>query len=255
MTDGPDLPPPTNPAAPTPVGAESWWKQKRAKLPTWAWILIGVVVLIGIAGALTPDAEEDASDTTTEATPSAIEPDDTEPVETEVADTEPEQTTPDTDAPTTEAPTTTAAPTTTRAPTTTVDPGAQADMVAITMLGNLRDGDPATADLAAAMIDAIEPYPLDRVDVLSGFLDDVGTANLVIVATSGYGTDEYQIEAAVTTVSAMSELWDTPPFAGLGAVKVGLDLTVDGRQYVIPHDAMLGVLNRQITPQQALGLA
>jgi hypothetical protein len=147
---------------------------------------------------------------------------------------------------------TTEAPTATARPATTTDPAAEADLGAIAALGALRDG--TAPDVVDSLIAILEPSPLDRVDLISATLTDDGVANLVVVGTSGYGTPEYQLEASINTLNSLSNLWDVPAFAGTGNVKIGLDLTVDGQQYLVPNESMVAVLNRQMTPQQALGL-
>jgi hypothetical protein len=147
---------------------------------------------------------------------------------------------------------TTEAPTTTARPTTTTDPAATADLGAIAALGALRDG--TAPDVVDSLIEILEPSPLERVDLISATLTDDGVANLVVVGTSGYGTPEFQVEAAIETLNSLSNLWEVPSFSGIGKVKVGLDLTVDGQQYLVPNESMVAVLNRQMTPQQALGL-
>lgn len=140
-------------------------------------------------------------------------------------------------------------PTTQRATTTTIDPGDEADLQAVFLLGGIESGE--AADVIQGFIDVIEPFPLDRVDVVTA---DIAAMNIVLVATSGYSTVEYQQEAAVDTVARLAELWGVPALAGLGTVKVGLDLTVDGRRYVVTNDSMRAVLNRRMTPQAALGI-
>lgn len=117
MTDG-TLPPPNAPIA-TPDGGEkvAWWKKKRAKLPTWAWIAIAVVVIGAAASAGGGDEDTSGDDTTTATSEAAT--------ATSVADeTAPEATEPEpeiTEPAVTEAPTTTVAPTTI-ASTTTLPP-------------------------------------------------------------------------------------------------------------------------------------
>jgi hypothetical protein len=103
MTDGQFPPPASTPS--TDPAAAPWWKKKRAKLPTWAWLVIGAVVAFGAIGALaSPEEEADAEPQTTEPT-------DTAPAIEETATT---------DAPaTTETPDTTEAATTTTESTTT----------------------------------------------------------------------------------------------------------------------------------------
>jgi hypothetical protein len=100
MTDG-QLPPPDSP---TP-GAENgtpWWKKRRAKLPTWAWIAIGFGVVVIGAAAAGGGADDDNAGvaTTTEADAVSV---------TSVA------------VETTEAATTTEATSTTEATTTTTE--------------------------------------------------------------------------------------------------------------------------------------
>lgn len=65
MANGTSLPPPTG-GDPPPTD-QPWWNRRFAKLPAWAWITIGaLVVIIGVAAAASPaDDEDDASPATT----------------------------------------------------------------------------------------------------------------------------------------------------------------------------------------------
>lgn len=242
MTDGQSpYDPPRPPDSPADE-SRSWWKKKRAKLPTWAWIVIGVVVLGGVGGALSGGDDGDE-------TAGAAQPSDTTATETTVESVQ--STTPPTVETTIAETTTTAAPTTSEAPATTIDEALQQDMALLLVLGDLRDGDP---DLVNAFVSDLEPTPLDRVDVVTAQLGE-GTAVVVVAGTSGYGTDEYQIEAAVDTLTVLSTLWSDEMFAGGRNIRPSLDLTVDGRHFVVSFESMVAVLGRQMTPQQALGLA
>jgi peptidoglycan hydrolase-like protein with peptidoglycan-binding domain len=121
MTDE-TLPPPGAPiaeASPT----TSWWMKKRARLPTWAWIAIGVLVLFAAAAAGGGDDQEDAEPSSNTDPVEMITQQDE--VETTIAVTSTEVPT-TTLAPPATATQTTAAPTTavptTAAPTTTTPP-------------------------------------------------------------------------------------------------------------------------------------
>jgi len=117
MSDGPTMPPPSQPPGPSEEGPQPkpWWKR-------WYTITGAVVVLLlviaGIAGGGEDDESSD-SDSTTPATEAPVETDPTTETTEAPAETEPPQTT---SAPTTAAPNTTAAPTTTSPPTTTTPP-------------------------------------------------------------------------------------------------------------------------------------
>ena len=171
-----------------------------------------------------------------------------------------------TDAPTTEAPTTTeltcpegmhVATNGTHcaadATTTTVDTSASDDLLAIQTVGALRDG--TNQKLSQALIDILEPSPLERVDVLSGCLDNEGHIIVVVDATSGYATDERQQKAAADAVANLAELWgdEIAMFSKTSdKVPVGLDLTVDGHHYLLDNATMRAIAARQTAPADAL---
>lgn len=122
-TNGPQLPPPTHPGAsitPPAVPAVAWWKRRWWKLPVWAWIVIGVVIIGGAASAGgTDDEAADATDTTQALADTAAEPDTTSaPDATELAAD-----------PTTTSSTTSSTTSTTTSTTTTAPPTVPADIV------------------------------------------------------------------------------------------------------------------------------
>ena len=103
MTDGPTTPSPSRPES---TGVP-WWKQRRAKLPTWAWIVLGlVVVLIAIIASSGSDDDTDGSDTNVATTETVVEVAPTAPADTAVGA---QDTAPPDPAATTEVPDSTAA--------------------------------------------------------------------------------------------------------------------------------------------------
>lgn len=222
------LTPPSPPRTP-------WWKRKRAKLPTWAWIGIAVVAIPAIGSIGSPDDEDEAAPTTG-TTP-------TEP--------QPVVSTADTAAPETTTTTTEVAETTTTEATTTTIAVNDADVTAILMLDAIGDGeitDAFVSDLEGGLL-------LDRVNVVDSALTNDGVAEIVIVGDSGYGTEEFQNEAAADVLVYFADLWSEQEWLCCGEkVHPRLNLTVDGRNWVIEQDVMLDVADRRMTPTAALGL-
>jgi len=240
MTDA-QLPPPSATIPPAASPDQPWWKRKYLRLPTWAWITI-IVLVIGGIGSATKKDDEDKQTTaspTVDASTADTDPADTQPAGTEPADTAPETTVERTT-------------TTERATTTTADPGDIADLTVLLVLGQIRDGE--APQIVDAFVSDLEPFVLDRVDVVTAELGNEGLANVVIVGTSGYGTEQYQLEAAVDALTVCATLWDTDTFRDVKNVRPGLDLTVDGRQFLVPYDSIIAVLDRRMTPQAALGI-
>lgn len=66
----PPPPPPSYQPAPViePPAAPAWWKKKRWKLPTWAWIAIGVVLIGAAASGGSKKKDEPAADKPTQTT-------------------------------------------------------------------------------------------------------------------------------------------------------------------------------------------
>ena len=200
----------------------------------WAWATIAVVVIA--AAATAPSDNDNGTIATSDTT-------------ADVATTTATTTPPATDPTTTTSTTTTTTTTTTSTTTTTIDPALEADIEALLILDGIQTG--SATEVTGALIDAIEPYPLERVDVLTA---SVEPPNIIISATSGYSTADYQIEQAVEALGVVADLWDggLRSFAGDGTVKIGLDLTVDGRRWLIPNQALRDIAARRLAPADAL---
>jgi hypothetical protein len=153
----------------------------------------------------------------------------------------------------------TAAPTSstssTSSTTTTTDaPGADTDIEALFLLNGIISGD--APDVVDAIVTIFEgPTLYDRVDVLTARIAGTSEAYLVLSGPSGYSGEEYQLEVARDVLTTAVEVWqEIPQFAGDGKMKVGLDFTVDDRQWVVPFDQLDALRRRQVTPEDVLGI-
>ena len=133
-------------------------------------------------------------------------------------------------------------------------------------IGDLRAG--KATELRAAIIDFLEQGPLsywERLNLVSGMIVDASDETeeipagiyLVIDATSGYTSDEYQERALFDAVYelATNALWTDEGFGATtddGNGAVGLDLTADGKRYVLTGDRMLGVRDRRLIVEIAV---
>jgi len=96
-----------------------------------------------------------------------------------------------------------------------------------------------------------------RVDVVTAKVMQDGIGMRVVVeASSGWNSREYQDETAVDMVSEFAKTFWTA--GGLGNIYDGLgvdfDLTMDGRSWIIPAQTMVDISNRRTSAASALGL-
>lgn len=223
--------------------------------------VVGSLVLVACSGS--DAAEVLSSDTTADEEVTDTDPPDTEapatdaPVETEApAETEVATTTTTTPPETTTTTsTTTTTTTTTSTTTTTIDPRSENDLTAIILFGDIEAGNEGARSIVDAIIADLErPTYLDRVDIVSASIAD-NVMELIIVGTSGYSTPEIVQEITVDVVTYLADIW-----ADIDALCCGnntaprVNLTIDGANYILERDVLLAVDNRQMTPQQALGI-
>jgi hypothetical protein len=128
----------------------------------------------------------------------------------------------------------------------------------IAVLGGLEDGDAGTDDIRRSLAELIEGMGFERVNVVTGEVGGLG-AFLVVDATSGYSTEENQLEAVIDGVYTMSQALWAPDFFGAatpeGALVVGLKLTSDNRSFTLSPEEMIAIRDRQTSASQALGLS
>jgi hypothetical protein len=190
-----------------------------------------------------------------------------EPTEEELAEAaqEPEVEVTTTTVPptTTEAPTTTVAPTTTSRPsttTTTVDEVGMGVINQIWVISQIEEGSPDTDPVRDTLIEVAESVvgSIGRVDVVTGEAgNDVGV-RVIVEASSGFLTREYQDETAIDMVSEFAKYFWVPGWFGnileSGEGGVDFDLTVDGRSWMLSAQTMVDISNRRMSPATALGL-
>ena len=145
-------------------------------------------------------------------------------------------------------------PTTT--PPTTIFTQSEQVMNNRLVVSGLANDDPELAEFRDALVAAFEQDLLyDRVNIVSGAVDG-DVPYIVIDATSGYSTSEYQIDKAEEAVYFMAtQLWGENRFGATtpdGDGAVGFSFTSDGREYRIPPDAMVSVFERQLSASQAM---
>lgn len=96
----------------------------------------------------------------------------------------------------------------------------------------------------------LERVDVFAVDVVDGTITTPGTVTLRIEGSTGYSTEEYQIENIWELVSTVAMFWEAGN--GLlrnddGKIKPGLVIVVDGRRHVASYDQMVQVEERRIS--------
>lgn len=110
-------------------------------------------------------------------------------------------------------------------------------------------------------IDIIEDNRvLERVDRYEIVLSppELNTAIMVLTGSSGYRTNENQMDKAWELVGLLGAFWeksDGPLRNVQGTLKPSLDLTVDGNHFVADHDLMVRLADRLVTREEWLTLA
>ena len=165
-------------------------------------------------------------------------------------------------------PTTTEAPTTTVAPTTTTKPSTTTTTVNVTfavsnqmyILGDIQLGNPDVEPIRNFLIEVAEAAvgSMGRVDVVTAEVSNAVGIRVIVEADSGFRTTENQQDAAAAMVSLFAiNLWVPDWFGNIldsGEGGVDFDLTMDGRNWVIPAQTMIDISNRRASPASALGL-
>jgi len=147
-------------------------------------------------------------------------------------------------------------PTTVRATTTTIDPGSEGDLgvlFAVTAIEQTRSD----------LISAIESGNiLERVDVLEVGVENgtpgiPGGVILHVEGSSGFMTDEYQIEHTWELFTQLSFFWETGGTLrnDLGTLKPSFEAVVDGRKFFADYDLMVRVDDRRVTKDEFFTLA
>lgn len=152
--------------------------------------------------------------------------------------------------------TTLATPTTVKATTTTIDPGSEGDLGVLFAVA-------AIEQMRSDLISAIESDNiLERVDV-----SEVGVENgspgipggviLHVEGSSGFMTDEYQIEHTWELFTQLSFFWETGGTLrnDLGTLKPSFEAVVDGRKFLADYDLMVRVDDRRVTKDEFFALA
>lgn len=141
--------------------------------------------------------------------------------------------------------------TTERATTTTLlSAGDMTDIQVLSAVSAMQSTERGT------FIEAIESnFVLERVDVFSvdvadGTTTSPGTVTLRVEGSSGYQTDDNQINQVWELASTLALFWDATD--GLfrndeGTVKVSLAIVVDGRRYSAPYEVMVQLADRLIS--------
>lgn len=148
----------------------------------------------------------------------------------------------------------TAAPTTINTTTTTVNPATEADLTVLITISAIES---TRSDLISAIE---EDFVLDRVDVFETKVESgpPGSAIIYISGTSGYSTDEFQIQKAWELATTMATFWQDDDVSlrnDQGNLKPGLEIVVDGRRFMADHDLMVRVAERRVTQDEWLMLA
>ena len=136
-------------------------------------------------------------------------------------------------------------------------------------IADLRDGE--ATELRGALVEVLEQGPFslwERLNLVSGMIVDASEETeripagiyLVIDATTGYISEDIQEQLLFDAVYelATAVIWSDEAFgattdAGNGAV--GLDITADGKRYVLPGDRMLSVRDRRLIVEIAVRAA
>lgn len=148
-------------------------------------------------------------------------------------------TTPDTVPATTDAPDT--VPPTTAKPTvppTTISEEERAVVSSLLLISQLEANDPAIADWRQTLADLFtDGLRWDRVNLVGGSVTDEFGPVLIVDATSGYSTREFQIEEAVAAVDQLAKgLWGPDMFGATtpsGNGSVSFQFIADGVTYNI----------------------
>ena len=233
MTDTP-LPPPTDPTA-TAEPSVAWWKRKRAKLPTWAWIAIAVTVLFIAAGAA-GGTEEETEDSATASSAA-------------VSTTEPDITTTLAAPTTTEATTTTAAPTTTVAPTTTAAPTTTELVLTVEDIQTLVF--PLTFDANRAEVIGIldENFVVQSVDEYT-YDPIIGVVRVSI--TPAFDFDEGVRDDAFEMMRAMAAFWSSDGIwveSGTGW-SPSLNMSISSAEYLCNGEQMKAMADARFAREQ-----
>lgn len=98
---------------------------------------------------------------------------------------------------------------------------------------------------------------VDRYEIVSSNVEPK-FITVILTGSSGYSTNEYQIDKAWELVGQLGAFWEAPdgPFRNKqGTLKPSLDLTVDGNHFVADHDLMVRLADRLVTREEWLALA
>ena len=188
-----------------------------------------------------------------------------EPTEEELeseAATEPEveaattTTSPPTTTSTTVPPTTTTKPSTT---TTTVDEVGVGVVNQLYVLAEVEKGNPDMDPVRDTLIEVAESVvgSIGRVDVVTAEVANGVGIRVIVEASSGFRTREYQDETAVDMVSEFAKYFWVPGWFGnildSGEGGVDFDLTMDGRSWMLSAQTMVDISNRRMSVTSALG--
>ena len=147
--------------------------------------------------------------------------------------------------------TTLATPTTVKATTTTVDPASEGDLAVILAVG-------AIEQTRTQLVSALESgFILKRVDVLevkvvNGTPETPGQVILRVEGSSGYSTNEYQLEQTWELFTQLSIFWKTGGTLrnDLGKIKPAFEAVVDGQKFLADYDLMVRLDDRRVTKDE-----
>ena len=155
------------------------------------------------------------------------------------------------------------------APATTEPAALDQTLANLLAIADLRDG--AATELRGALVDALDQGPLrlwERLNLVSGMIVDASEETeripagiyLVIDATSGYISEDIQEQLLFNAVHELATgvIWSDEAFGATtdeGNGAVGLDITADGKRYVLPGDRMLSVRDRRLIVEIAVRAA
>ena len=152
--------------------------------------------------------------------------------------------------------TTLATPTTVKATTTTIDPGSEGDLgiiLAVTAIEQTR------SDLISAIEsdNILERVDVLEVEVVNGAPGEPGEVILHVEGSSGYSTNEYQLEQTWELFTQLSFFWETGGTLrnDLGTLKPSFEAVVDGRKFLADYDLMVRVDDRRVTKDEFFALA
>lgn len=96
----------------------------------------------------------------------------------------------------------------------------------------------------------LERVDVFAVDVANGTATSTGTVTLRVEGSSGFQTEEFQIQQVWELVSTIALFWESPDGVlrnDEGVIKPGLAVVVDGRSYLASYELMVQLAERRIS--------